>query len=284
MQASGLTTDIPVIDAHQHFWFLPRGDYGWLTPDQAPLYRDYLPGDLMHILEREGIHGTILIQAAPTEDETRFLLELANEHDFIQGVVGWLDMSDRDAADQLDELQMSHWLKGIRPMIQDIPDPDWILKPELDACFNSLETRDMTFDALIYTEHLPKLLKRQEKHPDLKIVIDHAGKPPIAENHLEPWATYMKLLAQETKSYCKLSGILTEAGKHWSFERLKPWLEHLFEHFGPERLIWGSDWPVVNLSTSYDQWLSLARRFCEQFTQQEQTAIFGHNARQFYQL
>ncbi|WP_461536575.1 amidohydrolase family protein [Spongorhabdus nitratireducens] len=284
MQSGTINKNPDMIDAHQHFWMLPRGDYGWLTPELKPLYRDYMPDDLGHILKMEGIAGTVLVQAAQTEDETRFLLGLANHYDFIQGVVGWMDMTREDAADQLDELQMNHWLKGIRPMIQDIPDPDWILQPALDNCFALIESRDLVFDALVRTEHLPQLLKRIEKYPDLKVVIDHAAKPPIAANHMEPWASYMKLLAQETSACCKFSGILTEAGQHSSFERLQPWIDLLFEYYGPERLIWGSDWPVLNMVTSYDQWLALAQRFCEAFNSQEQAAIFGDNARSVYQL
>ncbi len=272
------------IDAHQHFWKLDRGDYGWLTPALEPLYRDFLPEHLAPHLEAAGVSATILVQAAPTEAETRFMLELAASTPFIAGVVGWIDMTARDAPDRLAELVQSGRgrLKGIRPMIQDIADPDWLLSRALDPAFAALEALDLRFDALIRQIHLPKLLQRLERHPRLRVVIDHAAKPDIAARAFNEWSAALKSVASGTQCWVKFSGLVTEAGREWRESDLVPYVETMFESFGAQRILWGSDWPVVNLAADYASWYATAKRLVARLSTSERERIFGGSAAEFY--
>ncbi|GAB4518629.1 MAG: amidohydrolase family protein [Roseibium sp.] len=270
------------LDAHQHFWKLDRGDYGWLTPDLAPIYRDFLPDDLVPLLEKHGIDGTILVQAAPTEDETRFLLELAARFNFIKGVVGWVDFEAPDAQERIAGLCADAGLVGLRPMIQDIPDTRWMLQPNLAPAFRAMAENRLCFDALTQPRHLPNLLRLAEAHPDLKMVVDHGSKPLIADREITSWAEDMSAIAKGTAAFCKLSGLVTEAGETWTPDTLKPYVDHLLDAFGPQRLIWGSDWPVCTLAASYDQWIETTEVLLKDLTHAERAAVFGGNAERFY--
>ncbi len=220
------------VDAHQHFWRLARGDYGWLTPAKGPIYRDFGPADLTPLLARAGIDATVLVQAAPTVDETRFLLELARTTPVVAGVVGWAPLDAPDAPDVVAALARTPALKGLRPMLHDIPDIDWVLRPEVARGLRAIAAADLTFDALVRTPHLPNLRRLLERHPDLRVVIDHGAKPEIVQGAREPWATHMAGLARETRAWVKLSGLVTEDGAEWSVERLRPYVDHLLECFG----------------------------------------------------
>lgn len=269
------------IDSHQHFWQVKRGDYGWLTPDLISLYRDFLPLDLQPELSQLNIQGTILIQAAPTTAETYFLLDLAKQFPFILGVVGWVDMTSDNAPDRIAELSQFSAFCGIRPMIQDISDVNWMLQRKLISCFNELEKLNKTFDALVLPKHLPNLICLVERHPDLKIVINHGAKPLIKDNILEPWATHMKILAEFPQVYCKLSGLFNEAGPNWTRSGIIPYMDHLFSCFGFERMMWGSDYPVVNLVSHYHEWY----KFCFEYVSHLSESfmpVFGKVAMKFY--
>jgi L-fuconolactonase len=272
------------IDAHQHFWRLDRGDYGWLTPALTPLYRDYLPGDLAPHLEATGVAATILVQAASTEAETRFLLDIAKSTPFVAGVVGWVDMESPDVADRLAALvaEGAGYLKGIRPMIQDIADPNWVLSPRLDRAFDALEVLDLRFDALVRPVHLEPLLRRLEQRPNLKVVIDHAAKPDIAAGAKVEWSERLASIASRTAACCKLSGLLTEARPGAGSEDLAPFVEHVIAAFGAERIMWGSDWPVLNLVSDYSTWHAMAERLLKVLTARERELIFGGVAAHFY--
>ena len=187
-----------MIDAHQHFWSLERGDYDWLTEDLAPLYRDFGPEDLEPLLREASIDRTVLVQAAPTLEETRFLLDLAVSAPIVAAVVGWVDLASAEAAHQLDEFQSRGWFRGIRPMIQDIPDDDWMLRPEVAAGLDLLSDRRLRLDALVQPHHLPNLHTLLQRHPYLDVVIDHGAKPDIAKETFEPWATHIARIAGET--------------------------------------------------------------------------------------
>ena len=241
------------IDSHQHFWRLDRGDYGWLTPQLAPIYRDFLPADLEPHLAVADVSATIAVQAAPTVAETRYLLQLAREHPFIAGVVGWVDFEEATVADTIAELAADASLVGLRPMIQDIDDPEWMLRTELTPAFEAMIDHGLVFDALVRTEHLPALRELAARFPDLVMVLDHGAKPPIAAGDLTAWKREITSLARETPVICKLSGLVTEAGTSDAL-RLAPCVEHLLESFGPQRMMWGSDWPVCELVCSYDAW------------------------------
>ena len=272
------------IDSHQHFWQLSRGDYDWLTPELELLYRDFLPSDLSSVLEECDVSNTILVQAAPTVEETEFMLKLADNTDFVIGVVGWVDMASDNAISQLETFSQNSFFKGIRPMLQDIDDVEWMLKPELAPVFEYLIDKGLTFDALVLPKHLDALYSLLKKYPKLKVVIDHGAKPPIEEGSSQEWFEKISLIASETTAYCKLSGLVTEAGINPHFDQLAPYMEHLLICFGYERLMWGSDWPVVNLSSSYQTWLKQTQDFLSPLSKNEQQLILAGNAQNFYQL
>lgn len=273
------------IDAHHHFWRPTRGDYGWLTAESTPaLYRDYLPADLAPLLERCGIERTVLVQAAPTLAETEFLLGIADTTPFVAGVVGWADFEAPDAADRIARLAQHRKLVGLRPMLQDLPDERWILKPELAPAFNALTAADLRFDVLVFPRHLPHVLRFLAENGDLRAVIDHGAKPYIARGEIEPWAGWMRRLGRETRVACKLSGLLTEAGAHTRPDALKPYVDVLLDAFGPQRLMWGSDWPVLTLAGDYTNWFAMAEALTAGLTAAEKAAVFGGTAARFYGL
>lgn len=272
------------IDAHQHFWRLDRGDYGWLTPDVGSIYRDYKPEHLAPLLEASKIDGTILVQAAPTLAETEYLLSLADKHSFIKGVVGWVDFESQDAAAYIAQLAKHPALVGLRPMIQDIPNPEWMLRPDLAAAFEAMIAQDLTFDALTLPCHLRALKQLLRRYPEMRTVIDHGSKPRIAERAQDNWLNNMAELAETTNAFCKLSGLVTEAGKDWTCEDLRPYVDHLLSTFGPGRLIWGSDWPVCTLAASYQDWVTTAETLLSHLTEPEVRSVFGLNAIAAYKL
>lgn len=277
------------VDAHQHFWRLDRGDYRWLTPELAPLYRDFGPRDLEPHLARCGIGHTVLVQAADSIAETLYLLEIARRTPWVAGVVGWIDMESPRAADDLDELARDRKLVGIRPMIQDIADERWMLRDAIAPALRALVQRDLVFDALVRPAHLPHLLELAHRHRDLRIVVDHAAKPTIRSiaqtwKGFDEWRVHMTRLARETEASVKLSGLATEAETNWTASDLRPFVEVLLEVFGHERTIWGSDWPVVELARGYDIWWSATCEFLASSSSQMREAVLGGNATRVYRL
>lgn len=272
------------IDSHQHFWHLPRGDYTWLTEELGVLYRDYQPQELADYLLAAGIDKTVLVQAAATVAESEYLLSLADRHTFIAGVVGWIDMEAPDALAQMDHLAAHPRLLGIRPMIQDIADTRWMLRDELAPVYQALIARELRFDALVKPPHLNALLALLQRYPELPVVIDHGGKPDIANAAFAPWADRMQALAHGTQACCKLSGLLTEAGPGAGDEQLRPYVDHLLQCFGPQRLMWGSDWPVLNLAADYPRWLALTTSLLADLNAADRDAIMGGTAARFYGL
>ncbi|WP_415401246.1 amidohydrolase family protein [Tateyamaria sp. SN3-11] len=272
------------IDAHQHFWSLERGDYGWLTPALGPIYRDFGPPDLQPLLQGHGIDGTVLVQAAPTDAETAYMLGLATTHDFVKGVVGWVDFERSDAPAAIAKLAQHPKLVGLRPMIQDIDDTDWMMQPALTPAFEALIAHDLVFDALTLPRHLPNLRRLLARHPDLKVVIDHGSKPDIAGGGMSDWADDIAAIARDTQAFVKLSGLVTEAAPDWTAQDLAPVTEHLLTHFGPTRMIWGSDWPVCTLASTYDDWVSATDTLLATLSTSDRAAILGLNATRFYNL
>jgi L-fucono-1,5-lactonase len=266
------------IDAHQHFWRLDRGDYGWLTARDHPrIARDFLPADLAPLLAAANIGKTILVQAAPTEAETHFLLDLARDTPFVAGVVGWIDFEAADAPSRIARLCADPKLAGLRPMLQDIAEDEWLLRPAHAPVFDAMQRGRLRFDALVKPRHLPALAEFLDRHPDLPVVIDHAAKPDFSR--LDTWAQYIRYIANNTHALCKLSGLVTEAGPGWSTTTLRPVAEILLESFGPERLMWGSDWPVLNEAGDYAGWHDAARAL---IPTDAHGAVFGATAARFY--
>ncbi len=272
------------IDSHQHFWQLSRGDYNWLTPELELLYRDFLPDDLSPLLDKSQVNKTILVQAAPSTAETEFMLKIARETDFVVGVVGWIDMDCDNALAHLEYFSQSPYFKGIRPMLQDIEDINWMLKEELAPVFELLIAKGLTFDALVLPQHLDALYTLLKRYPALKVVIDHGAKPAISNNSSPEWFDKLALIASETSAFCKLSGLVTEAGQDPHLEQLAPYMEHLLLCFGAKRLMWGSDWPVVETSSNYQSWLTQVETFLQPLTSTEQQSIWAGTAKEFYQL
>lgn len=272
------------IDSHHHLWTLSRGDYGWMSPDLGPIYRDFAPSDLWPHLRAAGVEKTVVVQAADTVAETEFLLETARVTDWIAGVVGWVDMECEDAIATLERLARSPKFKGIRPMIQEITDDDWILRSDLDPIFDALVEMDLSFDALIFPRHLPRLLRRLQKHPDLRCVIDHAAKPHLATGELNGWRADMALLAEETGCHCKVSGLVTEAGADFTIDDIRPATDHILDVFGPGRLMFGSDWPVLNLASDYSGWVRMVETLMAESVEPRQENLWGAVAARFYQL
>ncbi|MES0885214.1 amidohydrolase family protein [Roseibium sp. SCP14] len=272
------------IDAHQHFWALARGDYGWLTPELTEIYRDFLPSDLSPLLQQAGVEGTILVQAAPTVAETEFMLSLADKHDFIKGVVGWVDFADPASVSIIDRFMQHPAFAGLRPLIQDIEDTDWMLRSDLAPVFEALIERNLSFDALTLPRHLKNLRSLLAQYPDMRVVIDHGSKPLIRDGVIDGWAQDMAAIASDTSAYCKLSGFVTEAADDWTVEDLKPYVDHLLFTFGPDRLIWGSDWPVCTLACEYARWVETTETLLADLNETERDAVLGGNAATAYKL
>jgi len=310
------------LDAHQHFWRRARGDYHWLRDDLpalAPLRRDFEPGDLAPLLDDHGIQRTVLVQAADSTAETDFMLALAEHHPFIAAVVGWVDLSADSATARLEDwASRAPRLKGIRPMLQDLPQSDWIEHGPTPRALAALAALGLRFDALVKTAHLPSLARFARRHPDLPIVIDHAAKPPFAAGWKAPefqaWRSELAALAAQPRIHCKFSGLLTEMGEvagevkgrakgeemgekkgeekeqqgslsvPQALARLRPVWDELLERFGPGRLMWGSDWPVLNLAADYHVWHTCSEILIGGLSADEQALIWSGTASRFYGL
>jgi L-fuconolactonase len=274
------------VDAHQHYWTLRRGDYEWLKPREVTLYRDFTPEDLSDQLAECAVTATVLVQAAATEAETRFLFGLAQHHSSIAGIVGWVDFEAKDIADRIGRLvqEGDGKLKGLRPMIQGIGDPLWLERPSLDAAIHAMIEHDLTFDALVTPNQLQVLERRLRRHPTLKAVLDHAGKPDITGGDFERWACDIEQLAGTTSIYCKLSGLLTQANVGAGVAELDAVVDKLFQCFGVDRIMWGSDWPVVTSRAPYRDWLNMALELVRRHAPGHEEAVFATNAIRFYRL
>lgn len=273
-----------MIDSHQHFWRLSDRAGYWPPAELTAIYRDFFPEDLEPTLRRNGVRGTVLVQTLPSIVDTEFMLDLAARNPFILGVVGWVDLASADAPASIGRLAANPRLKGLRPMLQDLADDRWIENPALAPAVRAMIEHRLCFDALVLPRHLESLLVFARRFPELPIVIDHAAKPLIADGLTEPWLTDMLRLAELPQVCCKMSGMLTEAGPNPSLEAVRPYAETILKLFGPSRLLWGSDWPVLRLAGDYDSWLAMSRSIVAHLPPEEQSAIFGGNAIRVYRL
>jgi L-fuconolactonase len=267
------------VDAHHHVWTMARGDYHWMSPDLA-IARDYGLDDLRPLLG--DITATVLVQAADTEAETAFMLEVARgSAGLVQAVVGWTDLASAQAPDRIAELCREPLLRGLRPMLQDIEDTGWILRPAVQPALAAMARHGLRFDALLKPRHLSIIGEVAQRHPELAVVIDHGAKPDIASGSFEPWASHMARLARATPWFCKVSGLVTEARADWQTDDLRRYVDHLLATFGPDRLMWGSDWPVVTLASNFRRWRDAAAALLPADTHD---AVFGGTAARFYGL
>ncbi len=275
-----------IVDSHQHFWTLSRGDYPWPNQDVAPIFRDFGPDDLIPLLNAANVHKTVLVQATDTVAETRFLLDIAAQTDPVAGVVGWVDFIASDAVETLQTLQRNPWLKGVRPMLQNISDTDWILQPSAAPVLHQMQETGLCFDALIQPRHLPVMDQLAARYPALPIVVDHVAKPQMGPGIMPSgqWLAGIKALAKHPNVLCKLSGMVTEIGPDWQSDHIRPFAQVVLDTFGPDRVMFGSDWPVVNLASAYADWIAFVTDLITDLPDTEQAQIMGQNAVEFYNL
>ncbi|WP_299730333.1 amidohydrolase family protein [uncultured Tateyamaria sp.] len=277
------------IDAHQHFWQPLRGDYDWMPQDNAVLNRAYGPADLAPVLAEHGIEGTVLVQAAASVHETEYMLGLADAAPMIKGVVGWVNFEDPGDFAHLKRLAAHPKFLGVRPMIQDIANVNWMLRDDVQWAYAALIDLDLTFDALGFPRHLGNFLTLVQRYPEMRVVYDHCMKPQIRDQRagrdaFSEWADGMSALAEQTRGYCKFSGLVTEADDGWDVDDLRPFAAHVLQAFGAERVMWGSDWPVCRLQAEYGNWHGLAQRLTSHLTEAERVEVFGGAAARFYRL
>ena len=272
------------IDAHQHYWRLADRAGLWPGPELTTIHRDFLPHDLLPLLQRNRVDGTVLVQSLASHDDNDFLLDLAQPCASVLGVVGWVEMKAEDAPAQIGRLAARPKLRGLRPMLQDLDDDDWIADAATTPAAQAMSDHGLVFDALVRPRQLPGLERFARRHPGLAIVIDHAAKPPIAAGDIGPWREAIGRLAALPNVHCKLSGLLTEAAEGSGAAELEPWVEVVLASFGAERVLWGSDWPVLRLAADYDSWLATSGELLSRRSALDRAGIFGGNALRLYRL
>jgi L-fuconolactonase len=274
-----------VVDSHQHFWRVGRFDYPWMSPDLGVLFQDYLPPDLEPHLRRRGVMKTVLVQASNSLEETRWLLALADKFPFIAGVVGWVNLLGDEVAGELAEFMGHPKFKGVRHLVESEPRDDWLIQPQVLRGLHTLASHGVAYDLLVHPKHLKHARTVAEECPELRLVIDHLAKPPIARGELDKWGSEFKRIADYQNVSCKLSGLVTEADwKKWRVEHLRPFVDKALECFGPKRLMFGSDWPVCLLAATYDQVLDSTESLLAELRDDERNEIFSENAIEFYRL
>jgi len=287
---------VRIIDAHQHFWQISRADCLWPDASLDAIYRDFSCEDFRADSAGQNVAATVLVQSQAADSDSDYLLALAQKEELVGAVVAWLDFSSPHASERLRHLATHTKFRGVRPMLQAIDESRWILKPEFDPIFTLLLDLNLSFDALIQPRHMPAVNELARRYPTLNIVVDHAAKPVIREGELESWSDLLASLADRANVSCKLSGLVTEASPAQCAkgENLRPWMEAIFTCFSSDRVIWGSDWPVLNLRCRYRDWLDMARFEVAKYygelsgdevrTEDAQNKIFYRNACRFYRI
>jgi L-fuconolactonase len=273
------------IDAHQHFWIYDPREHGWIGDSMTSIRHDFLPVDLKPELERSGFDGTVAVQVRQTLEETRWLLELAASSSYIRGVVGWVDLRSAQVRTQLESFAENPKLVGIRHIVQSEPDDQFLLRPDFLRGISVLGEFDLAYDLLIYPKHLPVAAEFVRHFPGQRFVLDHMAKPPIRSGEIQSWARDIRDLALFPNIFCKLSGLVTQADwQRWTPEHLLPYLDAVFECFGPERLMVGSDWPVCTVAASYSQAVDIVKNYVSNFPVEVREAVLGGNAARFWKL
>ncbi|HCO96938.1 MAG TPA: amidohydrolase [Phycisphaerales bacterium] len=273
------------IDTHQHFWKYSKEQYPWIGEGMEVLAQDRLPADLEPLLKANGIDGTVAVQARQVVEETEALLAMAEEYDFIRGVVGWVDLRSPDVEAQLERFRDSTRLVGVRHVVQDEPDEKFVLREDFMRGIGKLKAYDLVYDILVFPHQLPAAIKLVKRFPDQVFILDHIAKPYIKDKQMSPWESDIRKLASFENISCKLSGMVTEADWHnWTAEDFRPYMEVVLEAFGAERLTIGSDWPVCTLAGQYGSVISIAADFIAQLSDNEQKAIWERNPERIYGL
>ncbi len=273
------------IDSHHHFWKYDPVTYSWMNEKMGVLKKDYQPEDLQAEINSSNIDGVISVQADQSMRETDDLLKHANEHSFIQGVVGWFPLAEPELEGLLERYASNPWLKGVRHVVQDEPDDRFILGEAFNAGIRRLKPHNLVYDILIYERQLGASIEFVDRHPGQVFVLDHVAKPRIGDQVIEPWKTQMFDMAKRENVYCKLSGMATEADwQSWTKEDLRPYIEIALEAFGPARMMLGSDWPVARLAVEYGDWMNLCRESISSLSETERALVEGGVAAQAYDL
>jgi L-fuconolactonase len=278
-------TKTETIDAHHHLWRYTPAEYGWIDEEMSVLRRDFLAEDVLVEMAAAGIDGTVAVQARQTLEETRWLLDLADDTDAIRGVVGWAPIAGEEFPGCMEEFDGREKLKGLRHVIQGENDEHYILREDFNSGIRTMLGSGLVYEILIYERHLEDAIFFVDEHPEQVFVLDHLAKPLIAGGVMEPWASRMRELGQRENVWCKVSGMVTEAKwNDWSLETLRPYLDVAVEAFGPARLMAGSDWPVCLVASGYAQWWGVLREYFSGFSEAERVAVFGGTAVEVYQL
>ena len=271
------------IDSHQHFWEYDPEQYGWMNDQMTVLQHDHLPNDLSAAQSDLGFDGSIAVQARQALEENRWLLELADSNPRIKGVVGWVDLQSNDVDSQLAQFADHPCFVGVRHVVQDEPDDDFMLRPKFVRGISNLEHFGLTYDILIFPKQLSAAVKLVKQLPKQPFVLDHIAKPLIKDSVLEPWSEQIQILAEHSNVHCKISGMVTEADwQNWKPEDFQPYLKVILGAFGPERLMIGSDWPVCRLTGEYTSVMQLAIDFMQTHAPEHMDAFQGGNALAFY--
>jgi L-fuconolactonase len=274
-----------VIDSHHHYWHYNPIEYDWIDDSMKLIRRDFLPEDLNRAIHEAGIEGVVSVQARQTVEETEWLLRMAEQNLFMKGVVGWLPLVDNDIESYLEKFTPDKNLKGLRHVVQGEPDPDFLLRADFNLGISLLKNYSLVYDILVVERQLPNSIRFVGNHPNQVFVLDHIAKPLIGQNQISPWRENIQELAKHPNVNCKISGLVTEADfTMWTPEQLQPYFDVVLEAFGPDRLLFGSDWPVCLVATTYPNWVELVKKNISIFTKDDQDKILGGNAIRIYRL
>ncbi len=272
------------IDAHHHFWKYRAEEYPWITKSMSKIRRDFLPEHLKQTIQAAGINAVVTVQARQTMEETSWLLELADQHDFIRGVVGWVPLVDASVATHLEEFAGRPKLKAVRHVLQDEPD-DYVLREDFNRGIKLLERFTLVYDILIHKRHLPQTVEFVDRHPNQIFVLNHIAKPSIKDHSLSPWRENITHLGERENVFCKVSGMVTEADwQDWTASDLEPYFDIVLSAFGPKRLMFGSDWPVILVASEYRRWVDTVLKVTSKLSSSEKELIFGGTAIEAYNL
>ncbi len=273
------------IDSHHHFWRYNAGEYGWIDDSKAAIRRDFLPADLEREISAAGVDGVVSVQARQIEAETKALLDFCDKNDFIRGVVGWVPLINENVSQSLERFAKHPKLKAVRHVLHDEADDRYMLREDFNRGISMLHSFDLVYDILIFEKHLPQTLQFVGRHPDQIFVIDHIAKPLIKDNVLSPWQSLIVELSKRPNVYCKVSGMVTEADHiNWTEKQLKPYVDTVLHAFGPERLMFGSDWPVCLLACEYGRWHGIVSGWVSDLSQTDRDRIMGGTAIEAYGL
>jgi L-fuconolactonase len=275
-----------MIDSHHHLWKYSAAEYGWIDPRDTVIRRDFLPAQLEELMHHFGIEGTVVVQARQTLEETIWLLSLSEKHPLIRGVVGWVPLTEGAGVKRhLEHYAANRRLRGVRHVVHDEPDPRYILRDDFNAGVSALEGTGLRYDILIFERHLPAAIEFVDRHPNQVFILDHIAKPRIKDRILSPWDRNMREIAKRGNVYCKLSGMVTEANpQRWTPRDLQPYIDVVLGAFGPKRIMYGSDWPVVLLAADYARWFGTVRNAIGKLSKTEQERIMGGTAVEAYGL